>query len=124
MICEKCGINCLLTSENWICDVCRNLYPIYEQTFTARDNQLNKNIEFSNIYEKNNIYTEYLQRNYISYKSKKFVESKLKYVKSCIYSNDCQIMSLLYLAICNNEKITPIKFFFDHSGLMCTFFLF
>lgn len=115
-----CGRYCLTTSEHIFCDSCGNMYPIYEFDIKQSEDQLNSYISsfFPNICE------EFMQRNFVSIRSRNFLESKISFVKNCIYTKDCQIMSLLYISICKEQKLVPIKFFFDRSALMCSFNLF
>ena len=115
-----CGRFCLICSENIFCDLCGNFFPLYEDNiyFSSDPDQTYISSFSSNIYE------EFIQRNFVSIRSRNFFESKISFVKSCIYTKNCQIMSLLYIAICKEQKIIPLKFFFNHSGLMCSFNLF
>ena len=118
-----CGVFTIISSENIFCDRCNTIYPLYEEDLI--NFSLNEEYEYFNS-EKNgyNIYEEYISRNYVPLKTKLDIESKLKFIKSCIYSKDCQIMSIIFISVSMHDKLIPIKYFYTHSGLMCEYNMF
>ena len=118
-----CGEYVLISSENMFCDKCNKIYTLFEEdiitpkTYQKFEDYNIKNNEY-------NIYKEYLARNYIPLKTQLYIESKFSFIKSCIYSKDCQIMSIIFISISVNDKLIPIKYFFNQSGLLCGFNMF
>ena len=118
-----CGKYVLISSENMFCDTCNKIYTLFEEDVISP--KTFQNFEYLQIRNNNfNTYKEYLARNYIPLKTQFYIESKFNFIKSCIYSKDCQIMAIIFISISVNDKLIPIKYFFNQSGLLCGYHMF